>query len=102
MPMHHYTDRKGYNAIRAVSPWRFVAQKPPGDHPVGAYFTTLSPGTRNLAQRLRVAKDKTEFVFSFTTRGDLIPLRGARGQYIFYSPTDYEVEDSRQLYAGST
>jgi hypothetical protein len=98
--MNHFTDRKGYNAIKARSPWLFLARKPPGDRPVGAYFTTLDPGTRNLAQRLRIPECKTEYLFSFVDRGDLLPLRGGRGEFVFYSPRDYEVEEARQRFAG--
>jgi hypothetical protein len=73
-----------------------------GDHPFGAYFTTLPRGTRNLAQRLRIPKSKLQYVFEFTDAGDLTPLPGGRGQFIFYSPNVYEVEPSRQGYEGVT
>ena len=94
--MNHYTDKNGYNAIRAASPWRFLARKPPGDHPRGAYFTTLQPGTPNLARKLFIPRRKTEYVFPFVDRGDLIPLDGGRGAFIFRSPRDYLVERPRQ------
>lgn len=94
--MHHYTDKDGYNAIRATSPWHFRASPPPGDHPVGAYFTTLPPGTPKLANRLRIPKSKLEYMFTFTDVGDLTALRGDRGEWIFYSPTDYFVDERRQ------
>ncbi len=98
--MNHFTDLRGFNGIRAVPIWRFLAAQPPGPRPFGAYFTPLSPQTRNLARRLGLPKDKLEYVFSFTDRGDLIPLRGGRGAYVFYSRTDYEVEPDRQTYHG--
>jgi hypothetical protein len=94
--MHHYTDRDGYNAIRATSPWHFRASQPPGDHPFGAYFTTLPPGTPKLANRLRIPKSKLEYVFTFTDVGDPTPLRGDRGEWIFYSTADYFVDEQRQ------
>ena len=31
-----------------------------------------------------------------------VPLPGGRGRYIFYSPNDYDVDPSRQVYEGST
>lgn len=77
-------------------PWRFQASHPPGDHPFGAYFTTLPPGTPKLAQRLRIPTSKLEFVFTFTDADDLTPLRGDRGKWIFFSPTDYFVDRDRQ------
>lgn len=99
--MNHFTDRDGYNAIRAVSPWHFRASQPPGDHPFGAYFTTLEPGTPNLAKRLLIPKRKIEYLFSFDDLGDLKPLRGGRGEFIFYSPQDYDVDEGRQRYCGT-
>jgi hypothetical protein len=98
--MNHFTDQDGYNGIRATSPWRFRAHQPPGDHPFGAYFTTLPPGTPNRAKRLRIPKGKLEYLFVFADRGDLLPLRGARGSWIFYSPEDYLVEEERQTSCG--
>ncbi|MBI1914462.1 MAG: hypothetical protein HYS12_06945 [Planctomycetes bacterium] len=100
--MYHFTDTKGYNGIRASCPWRFRASQPPGDHPVGAYFTTLPPGTPNLAKRLGIPKSKLEYVFAFTDAGDLTPLPGGRGEFIFYYPEDYPVEEARQIYHGKS
>lgn len=100
MNQHHYTDKDGYNAIRAATVWHFQAHKPPGNHPFGAYFTTLGRGTRNLSQRLRIPRSKSEYVFEFTDVGDLTPLTGGRGRYIFYSPHDYGVDVPRQIYSG--
>ena len=100
--MHHFTDARGYNAIRASSPWHFRASQPPGDHPFGAYFTTLPPGTPNLAKRLRIPKSKLEYVFIFADAGDLKPLEGGRGAFIFYSEEDYFVEEDRQVYHGKS
>jgi hypothetical protein len=102
MSQYHYTDQTGYNAIRSQATWRFIAQQPPGNHPFGAYFTPLPQTTRNLAQKLRIPRDKLKYVFEFTDAGDLTPLPGGRGQYIVYSPTDYEVDKSRQRYHGPT
>jgi hypothetical protein len=98
--MYHYTDEDGYKAIKSQVVWRFVASQPPGNHPFGAYFTTLGRNTPNLAQRLRIPRSKVEYVFEFVDVGDLKPLPGGRGQYIFYSPTDYLVDQPRQLYSG--
>ncbi len=98
--MNHFTDLAGYNAIRASVVWRFLALQPRGNHPFGAYFTTLAPGRRHLAQRLRAPKSKVEYVFEFVDAGDLTPLPGGRGRYIFYSPRDYDVAQPRQLYHG--
>lgn len=100
--MHHYTNLAGYNAIRASTIWRFVASQPPGSHPFGAYFTTLPPGTPNLAKKLRIPNDKLKYVFEFVDAGDLLPLPGGRGAYILYSPIDYSVPTDRQIQHGAT
>ena len=97
----HYTDDSGYKAISSQPAWVFKATQPPGDHPFGAYFTTLGPTTRNLAKRLRVPKTKLAFLFCFFDRSDLLPLPGRRGKFIFYGPTDYTVEAGRQVFHGS-
>jgi hypothetical protein len=88
--LFHYTNEKGYKAISSQVTWLFKASKPPGDHPKGAYFTTLVPGTKNLAKRLfvRGCADKIDFVFSFSDGDDLTPLAGGRGAFIFYSVDD--------------
>jgi hypothetical protein len=100
--MHHYTDKTGYNSVRSTVVWRFKASEPPRDHPFGAYFTQLGPGTKNLALRLRIPREKVEFVFVFRDAGDLIRLRGQRGDSIVYSPQDYLVEGPRQIDSGES
>ena len=96
--MFHYTNGKGYKAIVSQVIWLFKASKPPCDHPKAAYFTTLPPGTKNLAKRLfiRGCAEKIEFVFCFSGGEDLQPLRGGRGDHIFYSEEDYVVVQERQ------
>jgi hypothetical protein len=98
--MFHYTDSAGHKAISAGPTWKFKAAKPPGNRPVGAYFTTLEPGSPTLAKRLRIPKRKLEYVFSFSGDSGLEPLKGARGRYVFWSPTDYNVGKARQIYHG--
>jgi hypothetical protein len=101
MELYHYTDKKGYGRIRATVDWYFRAAQPvPRDHPFGAYFTTMPPGTKNLALRIRVPNHKITHLFSFLDAGDLTPLRGGRGEYVFYSPQDYVVVKKRQVFAG--
>jgi len=95
--LFHYTDDDGFKAIRAHPTWVFKAAQPPGDHPRGAYFTTLRPDAANLAKRLRIPKAKIAFVFYFSNGSDLKPLEGGRGAFIFYSPDDYAVERNRQI-----
>lgn len=95
--MFHYTNTVGFNAIRSQVVWLFRAFQPPGEHPFGAYFTDLDERTYNLANRLRIPKDKIERFFEFTDVGDLEPIRGSRGLFIFYSPRDYPVVPERQL-----
>jgi hypothetical protein len=102
--LFHYTNDDGYKAIGSQQTWIFKASKPPGEHPKGAYFTTLAPGTKNLAKRLfvRGGADKVQFVFSFSGADGLTPLEGGRGAFILYSSGDYVVEKSRQGPHGPT
>jgi hypothetical protein len=100
--LFHYTDQGAYVAIQSQLVWHFVAAQPPGQHPFGAYFTTLGRTTKNLAKKLRIPKAKVAFFFEFTDIGDLTPLPGGRGQFIFYSPTDYDVDQFRQINHGVT
>ena len=74
-------------------------QPPPRDsnHPIGAYFTTLSPRTKRLCQQLKIPREKTEFVFAFQYGGGLRPLQGGKGDRIYFSEVDYIVEKARQL-----
>jgi len=101
MHQFHYTDDDGHKAISSQPVWHFKAAQPPGDHPFGAYFTTLRPETAKLALRLRIPKSKLEFAFCFQDAGDLVRLRGGRGRYISYSPEDYAVAEDRQVATGS-
>lgn len=80
--------------------WTFKAHKPPGPHPVAAYFTTFPPDTPNLANRLRIPVAKIEYVFCFVDAGDLSPLPGGRGAYIFFFEGDYTVPKERQIDCG--
>ena len=77
-----------------------AGQPPASQHPPGAYFTTLGRTTPLLAQRLRIPRSKIEYVFEFTDAGDLEAIDGGRGAFIFYSRTDYQVDEPRQTYAG--
>lgn len=102
MSMNHYTNKSGYNAISSQVEWLFKASEPPAKHPKGAYFTNLGIDAPNLAKRLRIPKEKIEYYFSFVDVGDLKPLKGGRGKYIFYSEDDYTVGPERQIGKGET
>lgn len=93
----HFTNTAGRNAIGSQVTWRFLAQQPPpDDHPIGAYFTDYDEATPKLANKLRISREKLEWIFGFTDAGDLKRLDGDRGRHIFYSPTDYDVVQVRQ------
>jgi hypothetical protein len=98
--MLHYTDKSSFNTIRSQIDWTFKLHKPSGPHPAAAYFTTLPPDTPNLASRLRIPISKIEFVFCFVDAGDLTPLPGGRGKYIFFFQGDYIVPKYRQQDCG--
>lgn len=99
--MFHYTDKAGYNAIKSQVDWKFLASQPPGEHPRGAYFTTLTPEKKKLAERLRIPKEKCLWFLSFDGDAGLKALEGGRGDYILYSPTDYVVPQGRQREHGA-
>jgi hypothetical protein len=104
----HYTDKDGWNAVRAQKAWRFEASQPKDpDRPVGAYFTDIEPSEENLRtlhKRIRVPKIKQEYVFWFVETEGLTQLFGGRGRdkRIYFSPVDYEVVEDRQKYADKT
>lgn len=100
--MNHFTDRKGWNGIRAASPWCFRAHRQRGGRPTGAYFTTLFPTDANFYSVTRVPVAKRNYRLTFVDVGDLRKRRGPLGRYVFYSRTDYFVEKPRQQYEGST
>lgn len=75
---------------------------PPGQHSFGAYFTTLGPETRDLAQKLMIPRSKLAFRFEFTGDEGLRPLRGGRGSFVFFSKVDYVVTEPRQVFKGET
>jgi len=100
--MNHFTNRDGYMAISSQPTWLFKAAQPPGDHPFGAYFTTLDTTAPGLAARLRIPREKLAYIFSFNPPGELQPLPGGRGDYIFFSPTDYPVPRAAQTFGGPT
>lgn len=101
--VYHYTDKKGFNGIRAAHPdWLFKAHEPPGNHPPGAYFSSVPPNHARLSRTLMIPLAKLEYVFEFEDIFDLKPLRGFRGDdriSVFY-PRNYIVVPSRQRYNG--
>ncbi len=99
--MLHYTDDAGYKAISSQVDWVFKAAQPPADRPFGVYFTTLRPNAHRFSARTRIPKAKQAFVFSFDGQDGLLPISGAKGAYVFWSPVDYTVTRSRQRYHGS-
>jgi len=100
--IHHYTNKKGYNAIRAVPVWCFqTGPQRTRAKPYGAYSTTLQPSDPNFVRRVRLPRTKREYRFSFADLNDLTSLLGPGGQFVFYSSTDYYVEQPRQIYSGT-
>ncbi len=104
----HHSDRTGWNAVRAQKAWCFKANQPKhSSRPVGAYFTDIEPteaNLRTLYKRIRVPKVKQHYVFWFLDIVGLEQLNGGRGRdrHIFVSRVDYNVDESRQKYAGET
>ena len=108
MDIFHYTDKKGWNGIRAQKVWRFDAAQPKDpDRPFGAYFTDIPPSDeslRTLHKRLRVPKEKQQYLFWLSDTIDLKQHNGGSGRdrRIYYSPIDYFVDEQRQQGEGET
>lgn len=100
--MNHFTNKDGYKGIRSTPAWRFRAARPPDARPLGAYFTTLPRDAPNLAARLGIPRSKVAYVFEFRGQTGLRPLRGGRGEYVFYCPEDYVVIEERHVGCGET
>jgi len=106
--MFHYTDKVGWNAIRSQVTWVFKTSQPKDpDRPKGAYFTDIEPSAVNLRvlyKKIRVPREKQEYVFWFTGADGLTQLNNGTGRdkRIFFSPTDYEVANERQRYGNAT
>lgn len=104
----HYTDKDGWNAIRSQVVWQFKASQPRApERPAGAYFTDLEPSAANrrvLYKKIRVPRQKQQFVFWFSGREGLTQLNDGKGRdkRIFFSPGDYFVGKERQQHAGET
>ncbi len=74
-----------------------------GSRVVAIPLASTSPilrGSPKLSKRLRIPRAKLKYVFVFKDAGDLVPLAGSRGTFIFYAPQDYDVERVRQRYEG--
>ena len=96
----HYTDADGLKAIASQQTWLFRAAKPPGDRPVGAYFTRLLPDDSKLAAGTRLPKRKRQYVLAFDGSEGLRPVPGGKGRYNLWTDQDYEVTPDRQRYGG--
>ena len=105
--VYHYTDKKGYNAIRAGrgegKSWWFKATKPRADHPVGVYLTPLGPDTEKLVTKARISHAKSEYFFKFEIpESQLKRIRGDRGRFVLYSANDLDISESQQIASGCT
>lgn len=84
--IYHYTNRSSFNVIHSQQTWTFLASRPPGEHPMGAYFTNLDQDTPLLARKLGIPREKLEFVLCFADVHDLRPLRGEPARQIYAGP----------------
>jgi len=104
----HYTDKDGWNAVRAQQTWRFkVSQPKDPSRPAGVYFTDIEPTEANLRvlhKKLRVPKIKQEYIFWFTKTEGLVQLHDGLGRdrHIFFSEVDFDIEPPHQKYQGKT
>jgi RHS repeat-associated protein len=100
----HYTDKSSFNTINSSNPLHFKASQPRArpDNPKGVYLTTKAPDEVDFG-KIGMVRSKGTHVFDFVVeRQKLRPLRGGRGEYVLYSPTDLYVPRSDVNYAGLT
>ena len=110
LTVYHYTDLAGFNGIksgrgRGKGAWWFKAETPRAPHhPPGVYLTTMSPErAKKMAGKLQVSKDKLKYYFVFEIPDDQIKSApGGRGQYIFYSSGDLDIQKKHQIGCGAT
>jgi hypothetical protein len=106
--MFHYTDKAGWNAVRSRVVWLFkISQPKDPDRPKGAYFTDIEPSPENLRvlyKKIRVPREKQDYVFQFSGADGLTQLSNGTGRdkRIFFSAVDYPVTKDRQEYEGAT
>jgi hypothetical protein len=106
--MFHYTDKEGWNAIRSQRIWLFRVSQPwDPKRPKRVYFTDIEPSPEHLRvlyKKVRVPREKQEYVFQFKGADGLTQLNGGigRDKRIYFSPVNYEVVETRQLYAEVT
>lgn len=96
----HYTDVDGFKAISSQKEWTFKAAQPRGENEFGAYFTTLPPDAHHLVARTMISAVKKDYVFAFVGAEGLQHKRGGKGKYILWTPENYMVDQTRQMYAG--
>ena len=79
----HFTDKKGYNAIKATGQTITIRMsKPPGGNPPGAYFSKVSPDelyNMNKAPNVtlgKIGKAKTEYVFQMKVPRSILNAHG--------------------------
>ena len=107
--MYHYTDLKGYNAIRATNPlFHFKAFKPNAIKDKGVYLTPKSAAEMRekdaggIKKALGVTADKTKYYFHFKVdKCKLKPIAGGRSHVVF-SPNDLFIPKSDMLSYGET
>ena len=102
--VYHFTDKKGYDAIRAGDPYHIK----PGDSKNGAgpFFSTKSPGELSkpgaYKQKLGLTAAKSEYVMEMKVPKKLLkPIRGGRA-HIKQIPGRVKVPRSKVRYKGST
>ncbi|WP_251052977.1 MULTISPECIES: RHS repeat-associated core domain-containing protein [unclassified Streptomyces] len=102
--VYHYTNKSGYNGIRAGNPYKIK----PGDSKNGAgpFFTTRSPADLTAPgafKKLGITNEKSQYVMELQVpQSALVPLRGDRGKFIFAIPAGVTVARARVRYFGPT
>ncbi|MBB5959673.1 RHS repeat-associated protein [Saccharothrix tamanrassetensis] len=96
----HYTDKKSFGGITSGKDLTFKSSSPKKGNPHGVYVTTRSPGEVDLGKIGMVNSKATHVIDFMVDQHKIRPLRGGRGSYVQYSPTDLTVPRSDVRYAG--
>ncbi|MFD9412720.1 RHS repeat-associated core domain-containing protein [Streptomyces sp. NPDC059989] len=102
--VYHYTDKKGYNGIRAGNPYHI--REGDSKNGAGPFFTPRSPGSLaagDYKSVLGLTKEKSEYVIEFQIeKSAFTKLRGGRGAHIWTIPKGVMIPRSRVRYIGPT
>ncbi|MFE1826186.1 RHS repeat-associated core domain-containing protein [Streptomyces yangpuensis] len=102
--VYHYTDKKGYNGIRAGNPYHI--REGDSKNGAGPFFTPRSPATLaagDYKSVLGLTNEKSQYVIEFQIEKSVFTkLRGGRGAHVWTIPKGVHIPRNRVRYIGPT